>query len=428
MLNNKICLVIAAAVAAVALTACGGGGSNGTASVRLVNSTSTHPALTMLSSGTTVITATPIDTVSSYAGVSAGSPPLQVNDAVTGTALATLAPSVGAGAHYVLVAYESGGIVRSTIVNEDTAVPAVGTASLRVLDGATDAGAVDVYVTDPAVDIGVLASPSFTFPSSPSLQTSAFVSLSPGTYRIRVTGAGNPADLRLDVPSFPLASQEVAAVLLTPTIGGTLVNGAVLAQQAAYTAGRNTTARVRLAAAVSGNAIVSASAANTPVAASVVSPSVSAYAVVPAGSALNVSVNGGSVAAPAAPLLAGSDSTLLVYGAPGTATASLIADDNHLPTLASNLKLRMINGLTGAATPLTLNAGFAVLASNVAPGTASSYSVVASSTALRIDVFSPLSPTAIYSDPALSIPGNAVYTLFMLGDAGAPLHILRKDR
>jgi len=54
--------------------------------------------------------------------------------------------------------------------------------------------------------------------------------------------------------------------------------------------------------------------------------------------------------------------------------------------------------------------------------------VVASSTALRVDVFSPTSLTPIYSDPALSVPGNAVYTLFMLGDAAAPIPLLRRDR
>ena len=66
-----------------------------------------------------------------------------------------------------------------------------------------------------------------------------------------------------------------------------------------------------------------------------------------------------------------------------------------------------------------------MIASNVAPGTASPYAVVASSTALRVDVFSPTSLTPIYSDSALSVPGNAVYTLFMLGDAAAPIPLLR---
>ena len=108
--------------------------------------------------------------------------------------------------------------------------------------------------------------------------------------------------------------------------------------------------------------------------------------------------------------------------------ASLVADDNHLPTVASNFKLRLVNGITGAATPLTLDANFGVVASNVAPGTSSPYAVVVSSVATRLDVISPASPTPIYSESDLNVPGNAVYTLFMLGDASAPIHLLRRDR
>ena len=234
------------------------------------------------------------------------------------------------------------------------------------------------------------------------------------------------------MPSVALTSQEVANVLITPTVGGTLVNGSVLAQQGAITAARNTSARVRLAAAVTNGASVTASAGAVPIATSLISPSVGGYVLVPAGSPINVSVNSASVAAPAGTLTAGSDSTLLVYGAAGAPTASLIADDNHLPAIATNLKLRLVNGITGAATPLTLDAAFAVIASNVPPGGASPYAIVAGSTALQIDVFSPSSATPIYSSSSsptpLSLPGNAVYTLFMLGDAAAPIHLLRKDR
>ncbi len=352
---------------------------------------------------------------------------MQINDGATGTALATLAPTLGKDAHYTILAYDSGGALRTAVLGEDIAAPVAGTVALRVFDAATDAGAIDVYVTDPAVDIATLTSPSLTFPASTSLQTSAFVSIAPGTYRIRVTGAGNPSDVRLDVASVTLTSQEVASLLLTPTSGGTLVNGAVIAQQGDYTSARNTNARVRFAAAVTPGATVSASAGATALAAGVVSPSVGGYVVVPAGAALNVSVNGASVGGPAAPA-AGSDSTLLVYGNAAAPQASLIADDNHLPASSSNLKLRLLNGLTGAAPALTLDAAFAVVASNVAAGNASPYAVVAASTALRVEVFAASSLTPVFSDPGLSVPGNAVYTLFMLGDASAPVALLRKDR
>ena len=277
-----------------------------------------------------------------------------------------------------------------------------------------------------------LASPSFTFPSSSSLQTSAFLSFAPGTYRVRVTGSGNPADLRLDATAVALTSQEVATLVLTPSVGGTLVNGGVLAEQAGYTAARNPSARVRLAAATTAGAAVSASAASAPIATNVGSPSVSGYAIVPATAALNISVNGASVAAPAATLVAGSDNTLLVYGSAASPTASLITDDNHLPATASNLKLRLVNGLTAGAQPLSLDAAFAVVASGVAPESASTYAVVASSTALQLDVVGANSLTTVWSSSSLgtplSVPGNGVYTLFIFGDAANATALLRRDR
>jgi hypothetical protein len=428
--NIDLRSAIVVACAALALSACGGGGgsSSGTANVRLVNATATRASLDLLANGASAVAAVPADTVSAYAGVTAGSPTLQVNDTATGTAIGTIAPTIGQDAHYALVAYESGGTLRTTVIAEDVAAPAAGTTALRVVDAATDAGAVDVYVTDPATDISTLAAPSFTFPASTSLQTSAFLSFTPGTYRVRVTGGGNPSDLRLDVSGVALTSQEVASIILTPSVGGTLVNGGLLAQQATYIAARNPNARVRLAAATTGGAVVSASAASAPIATGFVSPSVGGYAIVPASSALNISVNGASIGAPATPLAAGSDATLLVYGNAATATATLITDDNHLPSATSNLKMRLLNGVTGAAQPLTLDAAFTVVASNVMPGSASSYSVVASSTAMRVDVLAAGSLIPIYSDPALSIPGNAVYTFFMLGDAAAPIPLLRRDR
>jgi hypothetical protein len=158
--------------------------------------------------------------------------------------------------------------------------------------------------------------------------------------------------------------------------------------------------------------------------------------VVPAGTPLNITINGATVASPVTALAAGGDSTLLVYGNPGTATASLIIDDNHLPTVTTSLKLRMVNGFTGAATPLTLNAAFAVIASNIVPGAASSYTVLSAATPIQLDVFTPSSATPIYTTVgtgtgALQLPGSSVFTLFMLGDAATvppAIALLRKDR
>ena len=430
MRNLRIWTGFVAALAAAALVACGGGGNSGNANVRLINATLTHASLSLLANATSVVSATAVDTASAYVSVPTGSPALQVNDATSSAVLATTAPTVPKGLHFALIAYESGGIVRTAVVAEDTTAPTTGTAELRIFDTATDTGAVDVYVTDPAVDITTLSSPTFSFASSTSVQSSAFLSFGPGTYRVRVTGAGNAADLRLDIPSVVLANLDIATVILTPTIGGTLANGAVLLQQGSYTATRNSSSRVRLAAAVSGGASVTAAAGGISIGTGVVAPAIGAYTNVPAGSAMNISVNGASIGAPAAALTAGSDTTLIVYGNAGSAAATLIADDNHLPSVTTNFKLRMLNGVTGAAVPLSLDVNFAVVASNVTPGAASGYAVVPAGTAgtlTQINVTSPASLTPIYTTN-VPIPGNSVFTLFMLGDASGPIPVLRKDR
>jgi hypothetical protein len=447
VLNSRFrALVAVMAFAAAALAGCGSSGSSNNASVRLVNATLTHASINLLANSEPVVAATAINTVSEYADVPSGSPSLQVNDATSGAVLAVTAPTVAESQKFALVAYESGGAVRTAVISEGTTLPPANTAIVRVFNAATDAGAVDVYITDPAVDITTLSSPTFSFTSSTSVQATNFASFgapSPAgaTYRIRVTGAGNPADLRLDIPSILLLNQRVATVILPPTTGGTLANGSVLIEEGpdgtggVYAATPNTTARVRLVAAVTNGASVSATAvsaaASAPIAigTNVVAPAVGTYVSVPDGSTINVTVNGASVGAPSGTLAAGSDSTLMVYGNAASSSATLITDDNHLPTAASNYKLRLINGLTGTAVPLSMDVNFATVASNVQPGAASAYTVLPATplTPAQINVTSPNSPTAIYS-LAASLPGGAVFTLFMLGDASAPIGKPSRDR
>jgi len=297
VLNSRFrALAAVMAFAAAALAGCGSNSSSNNGSVRLVNATLTHASISLLANGDPLITGTAKDTASDYADVDSGSPSLQVNDAASGAVLVVSAPTVAEGQKFALVAYESGGAVRTSIITEGTAAPPANTASVRIFNTATDAGSIDVYITDPAVDITTLSAPTFTFTASTSVQASNFLSFgapSPGgaTYRVRVTGAGNPADLRLDIPSVTLLSQRVATVILTPTAGGTLANGSVLVEDGLYSATPNTSARVRLVAAVTNGATVSATAGSTPIGTNVIAPSIGTYVSVPSGSAINVTVN-----------------------------------------------------------------------------------------------------------------------------------------
>jgi hypothetical protein len=418
--------VAAIATMGVALTACGNSNSSGDSSVRLANATLTHRSLDLLVSGVVASSATAFDAVGAYTAPTSGVTALQVNDSGSATALAATTPSLSGGLHYTLLAYESGGVVKTAVLNEDYVVPAVGAAQIRIYDAAPDAGKLDVYITDNSVTslAGLSATLNFTtgvVPTSSALQTE-----SAGSYKIWVTGYSNPSDVRIVVPAVTVTSQQIATVVLTPAAGGVLLNGSTLIQQGAYSAARNTNARLRLASAVSGGAIVAASATvsanTTTIDAGSAAPSFGYYSLVPASSTINVSVNSASVSAPSTTLTAGSDFTLLVYGGPTTAQATLIADDNRPPSDTTTTKLRMINGVTGSAGALTLTANNSLVANALAAGTASGYSPVALSTTLptTLTLTSASQPGSFLSSSTSALIPGVVYTILAAGDTAQP--------
>ncbi len=390
------------AVVVAVVSGCGNSGnSSSSASLRLVNATLTHASLDLLVNAAVAIPATAMDSVSNAASPSSGSVTVQVNDASTATALASAVVSLTGGSHYTIVAYESGGALKTAALTEDFAAPATGSAQMRFYDTSTDAGALDVYVTTDTVTpwdtyLASVSTPTTTMTASTSPTSSGFGLYAASTYRVYVTGAGNKADLRNGFAgtTVTLANQQTATVLLTPASGGVLVNGSTVIQQLAggYSALRNATARVRLVGAVSANAVVAATAGSTTIDAGNVAPKVGNYVIVPAPSVLAVNVNGAAVTPPAASLVAGVDATLLVYGNPAAATASLITDNNRRPSVSTNIKLRLVNGITGAPGSLSMSANFSTLASDTAAGAASTYGLVAGSTAMQFDVTSALKP------------------------------------
>lgn len=428
MKNFRWWSVIGLAAATLALSACGGGGgsSSGDVSLRVANATLTHASVDLLVNSSSAATATAADTVSAYVSPPSGSVTLQVNDAGSSTALATTVPTLTSGKHYTLLAYESGGAVKTAVLNEDYTVPNSGSAQLRVYDAALDAGKLDIYITDQSVT-ALPASPTASLTNVTANTSTAFFTYSPGTYRVRVTAAGNRSDVRADIQNVTLDSQQIATVALTPAAGGALINGSTLIQQGGYAPARNINARVRIASAVSSSATVSASSSDGKVIDSgSVAPAFGYYVLVPATSTFNITVNGSSVATPATALAAGGDFTLLVYGDAGSATASLLTDDNRLPTDPTTTKLRLINGITGSTGTLTLTANTALVGSGIAAGAASDYvSVVGSTSAMNLSLTSSAVPGVLLSNTGNVLGLNSVYTVMAGGDISAPQLLIR---
>lgn len=411
------------------LAGCGGNSEDeDNARLRLLNASNGYGALDLAIDDASANSSVAFGAVGGYA--SAGTDGVDTVITATGstTALSTATRTLAEDTAYTLVAYGWAGALKTALVEENLDAAASGKARLRVLNLAADAGTLDVYLTgtDEALDSATAVASSVAGGASAGPTT-----LSAATYRLRVTAAGDREDLRLDVGGLVLASTQVATLILVPGSGGVLVSAILLVQQGAATALANTQARVRVVASVAGNGTVSATVGGTALVAGAISPAVGSYTMVTGGTlAVTLAVNGSAVAVADQALPAGGDYTLLVWGDAAAPQLTLVTDDNRLPTDTSKAKVRLVHAVNGLAAALTLTADFSVVsgASSVAQGQASAYGTVTGSTAIRLEVTSPLSSTAIYTLTDATLSAKSLYTVFALGDSTAPSVALRKER
>ena len=430
-----------AVCAALPLVAGCGGGSTAASKqgeVRLVNAAGDAGALDLYAGDAKIASAVAAGNAGGYASADIGTPTLAVRLASSGASLASNAAAATAiekGKRYTVLAYASGGAVAETVLADAEAAPGGDTARLRVFNTASvEAGPLDAYLS--ATDCTALAASNAVATNLTVAKPgdyATFGAAATGTpYRLCVTGAGDSADLRLDLP-LALARQQVTTVVLTATAGGVLVDATLVEQQGAVAARRNASARLRLVADAAGHATVDATVNGVVLGAAVGSPTIGDYTTVPAG-ALATSVRIGGVPVPLGALsaAAGSDQTLLVAGSAAAATVTLLADDNRRSaSTVSPTRLRLVHGLNGLGDALTLVANAKRVASNVAFGAASPPVNVAAASAVTLEVTAPSLATPVHAatgTAAVTLISGGVYSLFMLGDAGAPVARLSQDR
>jgi hypothetical protein len=209
-----------------------------------------------------------------------------------------------------------------------------------------------------------------------------------------------------------------------------LLNTLVLNQQGAVGRIDTPLARVRAVAGLPDSGTVFVELNGTVMANQIGSPAVGPYQLFESGPGqLVVGVNGaGAPAVDNDPVLAaGGDYTLLVYAPTGTAWAWL-TDDNRPSVDPTAARLRLVHGLADLPDALAMSVDFGPVAVGVARGTASAYAEVSrnATASLRVTVAGVSAP--IYSIDDQALVGGAVYTVFVVGNADAPVGILRKDR
>ena len=161
----------------------------------------------------------------------------------TGTQVAALTTGVGRQERYTIVAARNGNAYSTAVLTDNESTPSTG-AKFRVYNAApADLGSVDVYLRDtPCTGLsGPIASAVTAL--------SAYTVVSAGVpYRVCVTGQGDPADLRLDVPIGSFANEQVISLVLARGRGGKLADGVLVVQRGTVTSAANPSARVRLVA------------------------------------------------------------------------------------------------------------------------------------------------------------------------------------
>ncbi|WP_457444864.1 DUF4397 domain-containing protein [Roseateles sp. P5_E4] len=443
-------LVLTLSLSATALlTACGGGGGGDgdKAEVRLLNVTLTQPSLDLVLGDNQSVSAkvTP-GTVGTYGSVSTNSSGNVVTSG-SGTSVAVVSPSLTGGSKYTLIAYNSAGLVRTSLLQESQDAAPSGKAKLLVLNLAPDAGAMDVYV------LGTGDSPDTATPlvtNNGGGGGAGYTQVNAGTFRIRVTGTGVRNDLRLDIPTVTLDSASVNLLILTNTTSGSLVTGTHVVQQGKATHFANPLTRVRVLNGLPGTPTVSASVADsttsttTTILAASRPLNLSSYVTFNAGAGtVTVLVDGAPKTLAASSFVAGQDYTVLVWGPAGAAQVKALKDDNTLPSVNGNVKIRLINGLSDPSAVATLNVNSQDVQSaiNVATGSTSdsfsSASYANGGTGVPVVVTSPITlsgdPLWVQSGTVTSpgntiLQANGVYTVVVTGDPVGVRGRLYKDR
>jgi hypothetical protein len=437
--SSRRLVLLASLASSVWLAACGGSSNDGpgTTNLRALNLTSDVPSLDLFVGDTKQFSAVTTDSLAPNVSFDASTYTLNVKTAGDSASLLTGSYSLAKDQNYTAVVWGRQTALRvSTLPENENAdnITVANTARVRVFNATIDSGTLDVYVTAATTD---LAETTPTQAAITAGSLAGFRDISAGTYRLRVTGTGDPADVRLDVPAVTFKDKQFTTLVVTATgSGGVLLNGTLIVQQGDKTSFKNTKARVRLAASVANAGVVTASVAGTPLFSNYRSPRVStAYALVDSGSpTVTVSVNGTAVSNTAQTFAAGTDYTLLAYGTAAAGRVALFTDDNRVPGTTARAKVRLINGITGSD-PLTMALDFQTfLATNdIVTGSASTYALPNVAGSARIEISSQLVNTPLYTISQANntlnlLAGQSVYTVFMLDGLATPSGRFVKDR
>lgn len=420
-------LSVPAILAALLLAGCDVAGSGGDAYVRVVNASMDYASVDLYLDDKLKIASTGYEAASSYLKVDSDSYDVEFRRSGSSGALGSYNTDLEGDERLTWLVLGPSGDFQVIAIDESRDPADKDESLLRVVNAASDAGSVDVYLTDATTDLDDV-SPDYSAVATDALAGEGLVKLDAGTYRLRVTAAGSKTDVRFDRPDLVLASKGVYTLVVTGTTGGVLTDAMLLKQDGGVTVLPTTQARVRAVVGLDGGSTTNISVDGTALVSAATIPVLGTYRVVDAGAAdVTMSVDGSDVAVADLTLASGADYTLVYTGTPSSVTQTSVLDVNRLPASGS-FKVRLINAMSALAEPISMSVNFLPAADSVALGSVALSDEIDAVTNGRLDVTRVSTSSTLYSLTSLSLESRAVYTQVMFGSAASPTGALRKDR
>lgn len=217
---------------ALATTGCGGTASD-TAILRLMNGTVDYTTADFWIEGVRVYVGLANGgTTSTYGSVDSGSLQIELHAAGSSTAKLTDTHEFDANSYASVLALGSiADGLSFRYLDESNTSAAAGAFKLRCLQGMASLGALDVYLANSSSLSGL--TPTLSVASYGAL--SDFVSLGSGTYRVRVTRAGDQSAVLFDFPAgLAVSGTTVLTLAIVPRSSGSLPNITVLPERSTH--------------------------------------------------------------------------------------------------------------------------------------------------------------------------------------------------
>lgn len=216
---HRLTLVVCLLIFAVIFPATGCG-SSGNTNIRLVNALSSQSNLDLLVDSKSTANSVGYGAASGYSSITSGSHDVQAEASGTTNIVSDQTASLAANT-YNTVLVTSGA---TQVLTDTHTAPSSGNISIRVVNGSSILGTVDVYVVSSGTNIATV-NPTFSGLAFPS--ASAYTSLAPGSYQVIFTPAGQKF-AELSSSSLSFSSGQVRTVLGLDIFGGGGVSTSVL--------------------------------------------------------------------------------------------------------------------------------------------------------------------------------------------------------